>query len=441
LGGEDVATKLTKAAIERIKAHPSGRQTITWDAELKGFGVLVSGKSTESGNPTAKSYIVQRRLPDGKTRRLTVGGLGEFERVEDARRKAGQLLAGLREGRDPKAERRKAAARDRTLRQWLDVYLAARKDLRERSVAEYRGAVARHLDAWLDRPMRELTPDMIEDRHSEIGKTAGPAAANGAMRALRAVWNLALDRDGALPANPVRRLKRAWFETPPRTRSVPAGDLATFFVAVEALPNRTAADYIKSIVFTGLRRREAAALRWSEIDFAERVIRLPAARLKGKRKLDLPMSDYVRDLLVARRAIGDDGGWVFGADSKSGHIEEPKFAFSEIAEATARARAETAGEKVGKDGPSPEQIVEFGITVSPHDLRRTFITVAEATDISPLALKALVSHSIGSDVTSGYVQLTVERLREPAQLVCDRLKKLCGIVVPGGDNVERVASR
>jgi hypothetical protein len=42
---------------------------------------------------------------------------------------------------------------------------------------------------------------------------------------------------------------------------------------------------------------------------------------------------------------------------------------------------------------------------------RTF-TVAEATDISPMALKALVNHSLGSDVTSGYIQITAERLRE-----------------------------
>jgi hypothetical protein len=57
---------------------------------------------------------------------------------------------------------------------------------------------------------------MVEEQHAAIGKTAGPASANGAMRMLRAVWNHALDRDGSLPANPVRRLKRGWFPMPPR---------------------------------------------------------------------------------------------------------------------------------------------------------------------------------------------------------------------------------
>jgi len=61
------------------------------------------------------------------------------------------------------------------------------------------------------------------------------------------------------------------------------------------------------------------------------------------------------------------------------------------------------------------------------DLRRTYITAAESADISPLALRALVNHSLGGDVTSGYIVMTPERLREPAQRVCERLKVLCGI--------------
>jgi hypothetical protein len=63
------AVKLTKDKIGKIKApDPSGKQVIHWDTELAGFGLLVSGK-TES-----KTFIAQRRLPDGRTRRVTVGG-------------------------------------------------------------------------------------------------------------------------------------------------------------------------------------------------------------------------------------------------------------------------------------------------------------------------------------------------------------------------------
>ena len=398
-----MAEKLNKAAIKKLCApDPNGKQRLVWDSELKGFGILVSGKTD------ALTYVVQRRLPDGKTRRVTVGAAAEFERVEDARRKAGKLLSELREGRDPKAERRKAAARDKTLGAWAELYLKAKKSLRPRSIEEYRRSIDRHLDGWLDRPLRTITPDMVEQRHEAIGKRAGHAAANNAMRALRAIWNHVLDRDDSLPANPVRRLKDdGWFKLTPRERLVRSDELPVFYAAVDALPSRTATDYLKLLLFTGLRRREAAALRWSEVDFGQRVIRLPAGRTKADRKLDLPMTSFVRDLLIAQRAIGVEEPWVFPAASESGHLEEPKFPLTLVAKQT-------------------------GITVSVHDLRRTWITIAESTDISPLALKALVNHALGNDVTSRYVQMTVERLREPAEKVCRRMMELCGLEKPEG---------
>ncbi|SRR6266851_2008405 len=404
-----MATKLTKASVDGLAAPDlSGKQTIVWDTELRGFGVLVSGTTSK------KTYIAQRRMPDGRTRRVTVGDTAEFEKIADARLRAGKQLAVLREGRDPGAERRAAAAKDRTLRAWLDLYLKARKDLRQRSVDGYRASVERHLAGWLDRPLRELTPDAVEAKHAAIGEGAGPATANSAMRALRAIWNFAMDRGGTLPPSPTRRLKKAWFPVPPRTRVVRTEDLAKFYRAVDRLENIAARDFVKLLLFTGLRRNEAAALRWSEVDLRERVIRLPAERTKANRKLDLPMSGPVHALLVARRALGDDGPWVFGANSKSGHIEEPKSFFAQVARET---------------GLPP---------VSAHDMRRVFTTQAEAADISGRALAALVNHSLGRDVTSGYVQMTTERLRGPAERVGARIAELCGLAPPAGENVAAI---
>jgi integrase len=75
-------------------------------------------------------------------------------------------------------------------------------------------------------------------------------------------------------------------------------------------------DYLPLLLFTGMRRGEAAALRWEDVDFSLRVIRLPAKRTKAGRKLDLSMTDIVRDLLVARQSIGRDAsGFAFPANS------------------------------------------------------------------------------------------------------------------------------
>jgi integrase len=403
--------QLTEKTISRLRApHASGRQALFWDKELRGFGVLVSGKTT------ARTYIAQREV-DGRTRRVTIAAVAETS-LKDAREQAAATLLEMRRGIDPKAGRRGGM----TLRAALDAYIAARSTLKPKTAKNYRDAVEHYLADWLDLPIvRRIDADMVEARFGSIrdqvaaqGRYRGEVMANYVCRVLGALWVFAADReprdpDGrepALPRNPVARLKRQWFRVPRRERLVRADDLPAFYKAVCALPNPVARDYLLLLLFTGLRRTEAATLTWDDVDFGAKLIRIPAARTKAGRKLDLPMTDVVRDLLVARRALGRER-FVFPSVGKTGHITEPKNPLQEVARAT-------------------------GIRVSAHDLRRTFVTVAESCDISPLALKGLVNHTLGGDVTAGYVQMNVERLCEPAQKVGDRLKQLCGIEAPEG---------
>jgi integrase len=257
---------------------------------------------------------------------------------------------------------------------------------------------------------------MVQERHRELGESeaASEATANGAMRAFRLLWNFVLEKRPEFGPHPVK-LKKRWHEVEPRTRLVKSEQLPAFYRAVCALPNPVHRDYMLTLLFTGMRRRECAALKWDHIDLAAKTMTIPAANAKSRVKLDLPLSDFLFDLLVARRAFGKDvRGWVFpSSNSKSGHIEEPKFALDQV-----------------------EAIC--GIEVSPHDLRRTFVTTAERCAISGMAKLMLVNHSTkGGGVHGDSVHLTIEELREPAQLVADRLKQLCGIEAVTG-NVQRL---
>jgi integrase len=188
---------------------------------------------------------------------------------------------------------------------------------------------------------------------------------------------------------------------------VRAEDLPRFYAAASMLPSGVQRDLVLFGLFTGMRVNEAAGLQWAEVDLAGRMIRLPARRMKAHKAFELPMSSYVHDLLVARRALGNDGPFVFPGDGRTGHCQSFTFALRQIGAAT-------------------------GIEVSPHDLRRSFATVAEATEISPLALKLLVAHSAGGDVTTGYTIMSPARLREAAEKVCGRLMELCGVAAPEG---------
>jgi integrase len=394
--------KLTQREVEKLKApDPSGRQVLYFDADLKGFGVLCSGVSN------SRTYIAQRDLPDGRTRRVTIGAVNEIA-LATARARAADVLDDLRRGNDPKKE----SAANATLRDTLETYLAARKDLRPASIRVYRYALDHYLSDWAGLPLSSINSDMVEAKHRTIAaqitrseRYKGNSAANLAMRTLRILWNFAAERTPDFPPNPVRRLRRQWYPEPRRIRMVQAEQLPIFYEAVCRLASPIARDFLLLVLFTGLRLSESRALTWSEVDFKQRVIRIPAERTKAKRKLDLPMSDFVRNLLVTRRALGNAKHVFPGRAGK--HLMDADWPLGAVAKAT-------------------------GIDISLHDLRRTFLTVAEACDISPLALKALVNHSTSSDVTAGYVQISVERLREPAQRVADKMKELCGITMPIG---------
>ena len=93
---------------------------------------------------------------------------------------------------------------------------------------------------------------------------------------------------------------------------------------------------------------------------------------------------------------------MFPADSQQGHLVEPRKALMKIRELS-------------------------GITFTIHDLRRTFITIAESLDIPVYALKRLLNHKMSGDVTAGYIIMDVERLRKPMQMITDTLLKLMGV--------------
>ena len=111
----------------------------------------------------------------------------------------------------------------------------------------------------------------------------------------------------------------------------------------------------------------------------------------------------IRGSLKSRKVSSDpDDKFVFPGSGKTGYNVEPRKVMKKIIE-------------------SSEVIFTL------HDLRRTFITVAESLDISAYALKRLLNHKMKTDVTAGYIIMDVERLRKPMQQITDQLLKLVGL--------------
>jgi hypothetical protein len=89
--------------------------------------------------------------------------------AKQARDAARQALVGMRAGRNPNEERRKARARGITLRGALDLHLAA-KPLSTRTKDDYRYNCEQYLAEWMDKPLAELGADRagVRERHRRI---------------------------------------------------------------------------------------------------------------------------------------------------------------------------------------------------------------------------------------------------------------------------------
>ena len=134
--------KLIKTVIEALPLTKKG-QVVYYDTQLTGFGVYV-GK-------TAKTYFAQRQI-GRKTCRVTIGAHGVFT-TEQARTEARDLLMRMAKGEDPNEEKRSRRFKELTLRQTVELYLEARRNLRPFTQETYRRIIYTHLKDWADRPM------------------------------------------------------------------------------------------------------------------------------------------------------------------------------------------------------------------------------------------------------------------------------------------------
>jgi integrase len=388
--------KLTKTAVEAI-APPENGERLVWDTELTGFGLRV----TANGK---RSYIAQQRV-NGKTRRVTIAKHGVYT-AEEARKRARTKLGNMTEGEDPAEVKARQKVLATTLADAVEGYLRDR-DLKERTIADVRRQLNGAFAQWKDRPLVELTREKVARRFRELSESA-PSQANQQFRILRSILNYAraayrLPGDEPIFAeNPVNVLSetRAWNRQRTRNNYVPLDRIGEWWGAVQAeradpaltSAGRTGADLVAFLTLTGLRKGEAAALRWANVDLADKSLRLEDT--KNGEPVTLPLSEAAVRVLAGR----PDGVYLFAGSGGDGTRPDMRPAL-------ARLEART------------------GIRVTPHDLRRTFRAIGGALDVELWKCKALMNHKQRQDVTLGsYTDLEdVRYLRPEADAIAQYL--------------------
>lgn len=395
--------KITKQFVDKIDLPETG-QAFYRDSLLKGFALRV----TAGGS---KAFILEKRI-DGKVKRITLGRYPQIT-TEQARNKAQEYLGEIAMGTNPVAKRQRQQVEKMTLYDVWQDYKIIKSDLKPKTYAQYEFYFNGELKEWRAKPLASITHDMVLRRHSDMKSRLSAPYANNIMRVLSALFRFAqmhyVDSAGnsIFPVNPVYKITqlKAWAKETRRQTVLKPHQFAPWYAAIRQLKFNTsaekdhvAADYFVFLLLTGLRRMEAATLTWQRVDFTDKTLFVPDT--KNNVPLTLPMSDVVEDILKYRLRFKTNE-YVFST-RKAGLLAHPESSLARLRELS-------------------------GIDVNMHDLRRTFITTAEALDISMYAIKQLVNHKSGADVTAGYVIKDFERLREPMQRIANHFKVNCYI--------------
>lgn len=221
------------------------------------------------------------------------------------------------------------------------------------------------------------------------------------MRYIRAIYNshagIAQINGITVPPTPtnILSIKKQWEKVKRKSSVVPSDKMQNYWEELTQLQQdgKAAAIVFKFLLLTGLRIGELKALKWTDVDLINKTISFYDT--KNHETHTLPLGSYLYTMVCA---LPKHGELVFMTER--GATTNLRYVQDAILKTT-------------------------GLWVSPHDLRRTFASIA-AEVLPAYILKRLANHKNGSDVTLGYVIKSVADLREPMQKVENAILSLAG---------------
>ena len=251
---------------------------------------------------------------EGKQRTLAIGRYPDIS-LKAARAARDDAKALIAAGRDPSTEKRKAKVAPPT---WAEVASEFIERERQRgradaTVKKLSHQIGHTIRAFGDQPIAEMrASDLLP--LLRVFEQGGKHETARQVRALCSrVFRYAVATDRA-ENDPAAVLEGA-LVSPPRggyAAITDRGGVGALLRAIRGYQGEpTTATGLRVLAYTFLRPGEVIALRWADVDWQERLISIPAERMKMDRPHLVPLSRQVVDALTALRPWTGDGALVF----------------------------------------------------------------------------------------------------------------------------------
>jgi integrase len=262
---------------------------------------FIEGTSPATGKPETIFYIRYRKA--GKMIEEKAGRQFQDDMTPS---RANQIRADRIRGKEPtrqEAREKKEAAKKAEAARWTfdrlwQEYKERKPDLK--GVVTDENRYQNHIKPLMgDREPKTITPFDVDRLRLTLLKTRKPGTVKNVLELLRRLLNFATKKHLCpVPAFTIEMPKLNNL----RTEDLSPEQLSALLEAIDRDPNLQAANLMKLVLYTGLRRGELFRLEWRDVDFDRGFIDIRDP--KGGRDQKVPMNQAARDLLGAHPRTG-----------------------------------------------------------------------------------------------------------------------------------------